>query len=135
LRLRRAWIASKTALQLSELDQPSRYAAVTRRRRRSEQLAVTLLRAVEADKLWIAAGLLPMPVLATHTARVYHPLIILCAELSWFVVVVACAREKRKLGIRCVVARAACTTGIQLESTSSEPAGAVASGTGASCIN
>jgi hypothetical protein len=86
-------------------------------------MAVTILRTVEAHKLWVAAGLLVLPVISTHSAWVYHPLIILCAELSWFLVVLACAREKRTFGIWCVAACAACTTGMQLESTAAKAIG------------
>lgn len=82
--------------------------------------AVTLLKTVEARKLWFAAVLLVFPLMATHSARAYHPLIIALAEAAWFMAVFACARAKRTLGIWSVVICAACTTGIQLASSTAK---------------
>ena len=79
-------------------------------------LAASLLRRAEAHKLWLAAALLVTPVMATHYEQPYRPLLVMFAEAAWFLVLLACAREKRTLGVWCIAVCAACTTGVQISS-------------------
>jgi hypothetical protein len=80
-------------------------------------VAVVVLRWSEPRKLWLAAALLVLPLIGAHYSAAYHPLIVALAEVSWFLAVLCCARAKRTLGIWCIVACAACTTGIKLQSS------------------
>lgn len=88
--------------------------------------AAVILRTADANKLWTAAVLLVLPVIGTHYARAQHPIVILAAEASWFFVLLCCARTKRTLGVWCIVACAACTTGIQLTSSAAKHEAAAA---------
>ncbi|HKO48601.1 MAG TPA: hypothetical protein VJV79_12805 [Polyangiaceae bacterium] len=78
--------------------------------------AVNVLRTVEARKVWLAAGLLTIPVVGAQHARDYHPLLVLLAESTWFLTLLACAREKRTWGALLIVICAACTTSIKVSS-------------------
>jgi len=80
-------------------------------------MAVIVLRWAEPRKFWLAAAILVLPLIGMHHSLAYHPLVVAFAEASWFLVVLCCARSKRTLGLWCVAACAACTTGIQLESS------------------
>jgi hypothetical protein len=88
-------------------------------------IAVTVLRLAQPRKFWLAAATLVLPLIGAHYSRAFHPLIVAFAEVSWFLVVLCCARAKRTLGIWCIVACAACTTGIKLQSTALEQAPSV----------
>jgi hypothetical protein len=78
--------------------------------------AVTILRTAEPRKVWIAAAVLSAPIVGAQHASAYHPLLILLAESTWFLTIVACARDKRTLGTWCILACAACTTSMKISS-------------------
>jgi hypothetical protein len=78
--------------------------------------ATVLVRMSPDRKLLQPAVLLVLPVMATHYARAYHPLLIFLAELSWFGVLVSFAKRRRTLSLWCIVACGASVTAIQLAS-------------------
>jgi hypothetical protein len=78
--------------------------------------ATVFVRMTPNRRLWQPAALLVLPVMATHYARAYHPLLIALAECSWFLAALTCAKRKRTLALWFVVTCGACVTGIQLTS-------------------
>ena len=83
--------------------------------------ATVFVRMIPNRRLWQPAALLVLPVMATHYARVYHPLLIGLAEACWFLAALTCAKRKRTVALWCVVACGACVTGVQLTSALANP--------------